>query len=122
MLKIFNIIVLPLAFAATSAVAQDAAPLPDPMPAPTGEPTPPPPKPEMPMPTPEPSPDPAPAPTAPPTEPPPPPTAQAEPVAMPPATLARDYPRCSATIQDSCINPSEAPATKTKNRRRPNRG
>jgi hypothetical protein len=116
MLKILRFIVLPLALATTGAAARDTALLPDPMPPPTGEPVPSPPRPEMPLP-PEPVPDPSPTPTAPPTEPVP-PTAQAEPS----ATLVRDYPLCSATVQDSCINPSEAPATKNKTRRRPNRG
>jgi hypothetical protein len=120
MLNNFKYFVLPLAFAATSLVAQDAAPMPEPKPAPTPtEPAPPTPAPDPDMP---PAPDPSPSPGAPPAEPPVPPTEAAAALTPSTATLARDYPPCSALVQDSCINPSEAPATKTKNRRRPHRG
>lgn len=124
MLKLFRYAVVPLAFAVTGAVAQDAAPMPDPAPAPS-EPPPEPPAPEPPAPEPDapppkPVPTPAPTPSEPPAE--PPPAAQTGPISPPLAEFVRNYPLCSATVRDSCINPSEAPATKTKTRRRPHRG
>lgn len=32
--------------------------------------------------------------------------------------MNKEYPLCSATVQDSCVNPSEAPASMKKQRRR----
>lgn len=36
----------------------------------------------------------------------------------PPPATATDYPLCSRTVQDSCINPSEAPRSKAARRAR----